>query len=85
MRIRNVVLANMVPMSSGYQSPKDLTGPDWEVDILEFPWVLIRHRGSKRTGVTTIFNVVGRASEDSDMEQLAKATEAAKPVAKAAK
>lgn len=71
MRIRNVVLAGHVPMSTGMQAPKDLAGPAWEVNVLEdhFPWVHIKH-SSGRTGMTTIFNIVGRAVEPLDEEKL---------------
>lgn len=71
MKLRNVVVAHFVPMSSGFQTPLSLTGPDWEVTMLDFPWVLVEHKGRKANGKTTIFNVVGCSAETSDFEQKA--------------
>lgn len=76
MKLSNVTFAQQVPVSQGY-SLKTTAVPTTNGETFEvfaspdhFPWVQIK--GTRGTiGVTTVFNIVGRAWNDSDTKAVA--------------
>jgi hypothetical protein len=72
MRLRNVTFNVPVAMSGGMPIKDTISmyGSGTEVALIDNgPWVLVK-TPKGFTGVTTIFNIVSRAVEDSDLEAL---------------